>query len=59
MRENFDIFQWVKEVQSKKLKMNKDLSKKSENSEEWHSIKSEIEKTDKKIDDEVSRLPKI
>lgn len=40
----------------KMLKLNKDLREVSENSDKWHSIKSEIEKTDKKIDEEVYKL---
>ena len=38
------------------LELNKDLQKITENSEKWNSIKSEIEKTDKKIDEEVYKL---
>lgn len=38
------------------LKLNQDLQKFAENSEKWNSIKSEIEKTDKKIDQEVYKL---
>jgi adenine-specific DNA-methyltransferase len=37
-------------------KLNKEIRAISENSEKWHSIKSEIERTDKKIDDEVYKL---
>ncbi len=40
----------------KMLKLNKELQKTTENSEKWDSIKSEIEKTDKKIDEEVYKL---
>jgi len=40
----------------KMLKLNKELQKTTENSNEWNSIKSEIEKTDKKIDEEVYTL---
>ncbi|MEK7540697.1 MAG: N-6 DNA methylase [Patescibacteria group bacterium] len=40
----------------KMLKLNEDLQKIAENSDKWNSIKSEIEKTDKKIDAEVYRL---
>lgn len=40
----------------KMLKLNNDLHKATENSEKWNSIKSEIEKTDKKIDQEVYKL---
>ena len=35
---------------------NKELNKIEEHSEKWNSIKSEIEKTDKKIDEEVYKL---
>jgi len=38
------------------LKFNKELQKIPENSEKWDSIKSEIEKTDKKIDEEIYKL---
>ncbi len=38
------------------LKLNKELQKIPENSNKWNSIKSEIEKTDKKIDEEVYKL---
>ena len=38
------------------LKLNKDLQKATENSNKWNLIKSEIEKTDKKIDQEVYNL---
>ncbi|MBU1180293.1 N-6 DNA methylase [Patescibacteria group bacterium] len=40
----------------KMLKLNKDFKEAAENSEKWNSIKSEIEKIDKKIDQEVYRL---
>ena len=35
---------------------NKELREIPEHSEKWESIKSEIEKTDKKIDEEVYKL---
>jgi hypothetical protein len=38
------------------LDLNKDITKIESNSEKWKSIKSEIEKTDKKIDEEVYKL---
>ena len=38
------------------LKLNKELQKTAENSNKWNSIKSEIEKTDRKIDEEVYKL---
>lgn len=38
------------------LKLNKDLQKASKNSNKWNSIKEEIEKTDKKINQEVYKL---
>jgi len=41
---------------NKIMKLNKGLQEISENSEKWKSIKSEIEKTDKKIDEEVYTL---
>jgi adenine-specific DNA-methyltransferase len=63
---NFPILKADREQQqliillvNKMLKMNKDLSRTSENSDEWHSIKSDIENTNKKIDEEVSRLLKV
>ncbi len=40
----------------KMLKSNKELQKTPENSNKWDSIKSEIKKTDKKIDEEVYKL---
>jgi methylase of polypeptide subunit release factors len=40
----------------KMLELNKELQKEEQNSDKWHSIKSEIEKTDKKIDEEVYKL---
>jgi len=40
----------------KMLKLNKELQKVTENSEKWNSMKSEIEKTDKKIDQEVYKM---
>ena len=40
----------------KMLSLNKDLDEIPENSEKWLSVKSEIEKTDKKIDQEVYKL---
>ena len=36
--------------------LNDEFHKAPENSEKWLSIKSEIEKTDKKIDEEVYKL---
>ncbi|MCX6706492.1 MAG: N-6 DNA methylase, partial [Candidatus Woesebacteria bacterium] len=41
------------------LSLNETLSKFEENSEKWKSIKSEIEKTDKKIDEEVYKLYRL
>ena len=38
------------------LELNKELQKITESSEKWNSIESEIEKTDKKIDQEVCKL---
>jgi hypothetical protein len=46
----------IAETVDKILKLNKELQKISENSNKWNSIKSEIEKTDKKIDEEVYKL---
>ncbi|MEK7664866.1 MAG: N-6 DNA methylase [Patescibacteria group bacterium] len=40
----------------KMLELNKNLQKITENSEKWNLIKLEIEKTDKKIDEEVYKL---
>ena len=40
----------------KMLKLNKELQKIAENSEKWNSMKSEIDKTDKKIDQEVYKI---
>ncbi len=40
----------------KMLELNKKIQKTTENSNKWDSIKSEIEKTDKKIDEEVYKL---
>ncbi len=44
------------ELADKILKLNKELQKIPENSEKWNSIKSEIEKIDKKIDEKVYKL---
>jgi len=41
---------------TKILNLNQELLKEAENSNEWSSIKTEIEKTDKKIDEEVYKL---
>jgi len=38
------------------IKLNKEIHEIPENSNKWNSIKSEIEKTDKKIDEEVYKL---
>jgi len=46
------LVKWV----DKMLELNKELQKTTENSEKWNSIKSEIKKTDKKIDEEVYKL---
>lgn len=40
----------------KMISLNKKLHETLENSNEWESIKSEVEKTDKKIDEEVYKL---
>ncbi len=40
----------------KMLELNKKLQETTENSEKWNAIKAEIEKTDKKIDQEVYKL---
>jgi len=40
----------------KMLELNKELQKVTENSDKWNSVKAEIEKTDKKIDQEVYKL---
>ncbi len=40
----------------KMLELNKELQNEVENSNKWESIKKEIERTDKKIDEEVYRL---
>ncbi|MCX6731747.1 MAG: restriction endonuclease subunit S [Candidatus Parcubacteria bacterium] len=40
----------------KMFKLNKELQETPENSNKWNSIKSEIDKTDKKIDEEVYKL---
>ena len=40
----------------KMLKLNKELQEIPDNSNNWYSIKSEIEKTDQKIDEEVYKL---
>lgn len=59
----FPIYQADKEQQKriiilvdKMLDLNKELQKTEENSNKWNSIKEEIEKTDKKIDEEVYKL---
>ena len=40
----------------KMLLLNKELQKVTENSTKWNELKTEIEKTDKKIDEEVYKL---
>ncbi|MFZ3057709.1 MAG: N-6 DNA methylase [Minisyncoccales bacterium] len=49
----------IVELTDKIIKLDKDLQKSTENSEKWISIKSEIEKVNQKIDDEVYKLYKI
>lgn len=46
----------LSELAKKMLDLNKELQKTPENSNKWNSIKSEIKKTDKKIDEEVYKL---
>jgi type II restriction/modification system DNA methylase subunit YeeA len=55
----------IKEIENKKniislvnkiLLLNNEIQKIPENSEKWKTIKSEIERTDKKIDQEVYKL---
>lgn len=46
----------IVELVNKMLKLNKELRKTLENSDKWNSIKSEVEKIDKKIDQEVYKL---
>ena len=43
-------------LSDKMLELHKKLEEMSEHSNEWENIKSEIEKTDKKIDEEVYKL---
>jgi hypothetical protein len=38
------------------LSLQNELMKESENSDQWHKLKDEIAKTDKKIDEEVYKL---
>lgn len=38
------------------LRLNIALAKAAENSDQWHKLKDEIAKTDKKIDEKVYRL---
>lgn len=61
--ENMPIIDVDKEQQrqiiilvAKMLKLNKEVQETLKNSEKWNSIKSEIEKTDRKIDEEVYKL---
>jgi hypothetical protein len=44
------------ELAEKMLALNKELSAEPENSDQWHKLKEEIAKTDKKIDEEVYEL---
>ncbi|MDO8658730.1 MAG: TaqI-like C-terminal specificity domain-containing protein, partial [Candidatus Levybacteria bacterium] len=60
---NFPVYTADKEQQKgiivlidKMLELNKELHKMSEHSDKWESIKSEIEKTDKNINEEVYKL---
>ncbi|KKS37365.1 MAG: hypothetical protein A3G49_00300 [Candidatus Sungbacteria bacterium RIFCSPLOWO2_12_FULL_41_11] len=49
---NFELDSLVDKI----LKLNKQLDKIAENSNKWNALKSEIEKTDRKIDEEVYNL---
>lgn len=49
----------IVELTSRILNLNKEIHKIPEHSNEWEKIKSEIEKTDKKIDEEVYHLYNI
>jgi hypothetical protein len=46
----------LEKLAESQLMLNKQLLKLSENSDQWHKIKDEIAKTDKKIDAEVYKL---
>ena len=50
------IYDSITELVAKILRLNKSLYEYQENSNEWISIKAEVEKTDKKIDEEVYKL---
>lgn len=50
------ISQKISQLVDKILQINEDIKKQTENSDKWNLLKSEIEKTDKKIDDEVYKL---
>lgn len=50
------ISQKISQLVDKILQLNEDIKKQTENSDKWNLLKSEIEKTDKKIDDEVYKL---
>jgi hypothetical protein len=51
-----NIQKQIADLVNKLLNLNKELLKSPEKSNKWNSIKSEIEKTDKKIDEEVYKL---
>ncbi|MFH0854560.1 MAG: N-6 DNA methylase [bacterium] len=53
---NKDQQEKVANLVDKITQLNKEIHKIQENSEKWNSIKSEIEKTDKKIDEDVYNL---
>lgn len=46
----------ITELAKKMLTLNKELRETTENSNQWHKIKNEIAKTDKKIDAEIYKL---
>lgn len=46
----------ITELAKKMLALNKEFRETTENSDQWHKIKDEIVKTDKKIDNEVYKL---
>lgn len=51
-----DIQRYLVELSRKMLKLNKEIRKVPENSDKWNATESEIDKTDKKIDEEVYKL---
>lgn len=53
---NKDQQKKIESLVDKMLELNQELNKATKNSDQWHELKQEIEKTDRKIDEEVYKL---